>query len=220
MAFSLFNQQPVAPQPATGGFAPVAPQQVQPVNPAPSHAGAPQAQQAPVAPAVSAAEIAALRAAQMGKSKRGRLPQGDYIIDGECTEFFNANEGKKGAPPNRALSLLFTVVESSNPSIAPGSRGKVSEFFDTSYIVDAQLAKFKSFCGNLYGAQDEAQLDAINMQTMGISDWLTPLMQPVCEIFAGARYQLTVRNKTDRAGRPALDTHGNPKTIERLQRIG
>jgi hypothetical protein len=176
----------------------------------PAQAYAPQGQQA--RPLVSEAEMAALRGAQMGKGKRERLPVGDYICVGEQTEFYDANAGKGGGRPNRALALLITVEESTVPTIKPGHRAKTSEFFDTEFEVANQLNKFQEFCGRCYGVQSKEQLDAF--------DWATPVMQPTSELFRGARYQISVRPVLDRSGRVKLDKKGQTATRDSIQRIG
>jgi hypothetical protein len=235
MSFPSFPGQnqhaPVAPTPVAGGFAPVAPQahvtpqgfapqpgggftgqpvQAQPVYQQPAQAYAPQPQA--TRPMVSEAELAALRAAQMGKGKRERLPVGDYVCVGEGSEFFDANSGKGGGRPNRALALLLTVEQSNVPTVAPGHRAKTSEFLDTEYDVSKQLETFKQFCGQLYGVQTPEQMDTF--------DWLTPVTQQTSEVFKGGRYQIAVRAVLDRSGRVKVDKRGQTVTRDSIQRIG
>jgi hypothetical protein len=200
-----------APQPG-GGFTgqPVQAQAQAPVyqQPAAPQGYAPQATR----PMVSEAEIAALRAAQMGKGKRERLPVGNYVCVGETSEFFDANSGKGGGRPNRALALLLTVEQSDVPTVAPGHRAKTSEFLDTEYDVGKQLETFKKFCGQLYGVQTPEQMDTF--------DWLTPVTQQTSEVFKGAKYQIAVRPVLDRAGRVKVDKRGQTVTRDSIQRIG
>jgi hypothetical protein len=228
---------PVAPTPAAGGFAPVAPMHAAPQGFAPqpgggfgappqaqpqyapqpqAFGGAPQAQQfnaqpQATGPMLSPAEMAALRGAQMGRGKREKLPPGDYVCVAGNNEMYNANAGKSGAKPLRALAVELTVEESTVPTIRPGHPAKTSEFLDTDYDVNQQFASFKQFVGRLHGVQSQEQLDSF--------DWLTPVATPG-SVFAGYKYSVQVRQVFDRAGRPKLDRKGQPVTRDLIQRIG
>ena len=235
---------PVAPTPAAGGFAPVAPMHAPQTQQAfapqpgggfgapPQQAFAPQvqAQYAPqpqvfggapaqhaapqpqaTGPMLSPAEMAALRGAQMGKGKREKLPVGDYVCVGGNNEMYNANAGKPGGKPLRALAVELTVEESNVPTIRAGHPAKTSEFLDTDHDVNEQFSKFKLFVGRMHGVQSQEQLDSF--------DWLTPVMTPG-NVFAGARYSVQVRQVFDRSGRPKLDRKGQPVTRDLIQRIG